>query len=331
MLRRAVCSVLSQTYPHFQVCVYDNASGDETASVVAELAKLDSRVKYHCHSENIGALKNFIYGMEHVETPFFSFLPDDDVLLPEFYETAMEGFNNFPDAIFSAGSIIQMTDKGKIIAVYLSSWKRDGYYTPPDGLFEMLEKYGPGFTAAVFRKDIIKKVGVFDLSVGAPADLDYLIRTMAHFPFVISRKPCAIWTTHSSSFTVQLGFSSDVWLGWLKLIRNLSEDKTISLNVRIHATSKLTGRIKKMLFWSGIIYIKNNDFEKAYKTIKIFRDYYKSKNETFILCTLANFRKHFPPGYFFLVSANKYYNKIKYKKDYRLQEQFGQYARFLEF
>jgi glycosyltransferase involved in cell wall biosynthesis len=39
LLRRAIKSVLNQTYLHFQVCVYDNASGDETAEVVSELAK----------------------------------------------------------------------------------------------------------------------------------------------------------------------------------------------------------------------------------------------------------------------------------------------------
>lgn len=36
LLRRAIRSVLNQTYPHFQVCVYDNASGDETATIVAD-------------------------------------------------------------------------------------------------------------------------------------------------------------------------------------------------------------------------------------------------------------------------------------------------------
>jgi len=71
LLRRAIISVLNQTYPNFQLCIYDNASGDETPEVVAEFAKHDSRIKYYCHPENIGALNNFNYGMERVNTPFF--------------------------------------------------------------------------------------------------------------------------------------------------------------------------------------------------------------------------------------------------------------------
>src|SRR4051794_28458036 len=71
LLRRAIRSVLDQTYPNLLVCVYDNASGDETASVVRALAREDPRVRYHCHPENIGMSANFAYAMERVETPYF--------------------------------------------------------------------------------------------------------------------------------------------------------------------------------------------------------------------------------------------------------------------
>ncbi len=330
MLGRAIRSVLNQTYPHFQVCVYDNASGDETASVVTEIAKTDARVKYHCHTENIGAQKNFIYGMEHIETPFFSFLSDDDILLPEFYQTAMEGFENFPDAIFSAGATIYMTDKGKITAVPLSIWQRDGYYISPDGLFEMLEKEHPAWTAILFRKKVIVKIGVLDQDVGLPLDLDFELRVAARFPFVVSQKPCAIFMSHSLSSCVLADFLSIWWPGWLKMIRNLTEDKRIPLDVRIRAEYMLTEKLKRMLFWNAIRYIEQKDFESAYKAIEIFRDYYHSKKKVFILYTIAKLRKHFPPGYHSLVCLNKirnFLNRAKYKQ---LQKHFGHYARFLE-
>ena len=86
LLKRAIESVLQQAYPHFQVWVLDNASGDETAEVVTQLTQQDKRVKYYCHPENVGAFNNFQYGLEQVSTPFFSFLSDDDMLLPDFYQ-----------------------------------------------------------------------------------------------------------------------------------------------------------------------------------------------------------------------------------------------------
>src|SRR5438105_3287010 len=54
LLRRAVRSALAQTHSDLEVWVYDNASGDETEAVVAELAAVDARLHYHRHQHNLG-------------------------------------------------------------------------------------------------------------------------------------------------------------------------------------------------------------------------------------------------------------------------------------
>ena len=36
LLQRAIRSVLDQSYPHFKICVYDNASNDRTPDVVKQ-------------------------------------------------------------------------------------------------------------------------------------------------------------------------------------------------------------------------------------------------------------------------------------------------------
>src|SRR3990172_8253160 len=91
LLRKAIESVLAQseTFPFFEILVCDNASGDETASVVSEFAEKDSRIKYFCHSHNIQAVPNFNFGMKQVKTPFFSVLADDNTLLPNFFRDAV--------------------------------------------------------------------------------------------------------------------------------------------------------------------------------------------------------------------------------------------------
>ncbi len=117
LLQRAIHSVLNQTYPHFQVCIYDNASGDETAAIVAEIAKGDSRVKYHCHPRNIGSIPNFIFGMKQVTTPYFSLLGDDNTLLPHFFEDAINILNRYSEAILFAGRTNLVNEKGQKVEV----------------------------------------------------------------------------------------------------------------------------------------------------------------------------------------------------------------------
>ena len=67
-LRRAIMSVIGQTYSNLQLIIFDDASGDETKNVVKSLSKDDERIKYHCHQNNIGRLSNFRYAFESVDT-----------------------------------------------------------------------------------------------------------------------------------------------------------------------------------------------------------------------------------------------------------------------
>ena len=116
LLERAIRSVLNQTYPRFQVCVYDNASEDETKEVVAKLMKEDPRVKYFCHSSNIGVGPNFNYGLSRIETQYFSILSDDDVLIPNFFESALEKLAHYPNAMLVAGLCL-IVDNNAVLAV----------------------------------------------------------------------------------------------------------------------------------------------------------------------------------------------------------------------
>lgn len=343
LLRRAIESVLSQTYPHFQVCIYDNASGDETAEVVAEYAKKDPRVKYHCHAENIGGLKNFNYGLEQVDTPFFSLLSDDDFVLPEFYEITLGGFKDFPDALFSAGATVNMTEEGHVLSAGLTSWERVGYFAPPDGLLQMLEKGVPTWTSVLFRKEAIEKVGILDEDVGPPADYDFELRIGAHFPFVITNKPCGIWVVHSSSFTAtSMGFDF-FWPGWLKMILNLTEDEEIPLELRMRVECVLREQLSSALFRIGVESIKRKNFEETYNIAGVFRNYLHLKTRALLLAIIARVFEYLPPVYYlarFILACRKLLRTIYRRLGARwwmkevgdagnLQKQFGHYAKLL--
>lgn len=117
MLARAIKSVLNQSFSRLQVIVTDNASGDKTGEVVRRIQANDRRVIYHCQPRNMGMHANFAYGMSRVDTPFFSLLSDDDVLLPEFYETAYSEFQKYPQAILVATQVPCVTEKGRLDSV----------------------------------------------------------------------------------------------------------------------------------------------------------------------------------------------------------------------
>jgi glycosyltransferase involved in cell wall biosynthesis len=288
LLKRAINSVLKQTYPHFVVCIYDNASGDDTASVVAEIAKADPRVKYYCHAENIGAFKNFQYGLEHVETPFFNFLSDDDVILPDFYETALAGFEGFPEAVFSATDVIYVGIQHSILGTALEIWT-PGFYRPPDGLIAVLEQGYFHWIGTLFRKTVTDNIGFFDLDIWC-FDLDFTQRIAAHYPFVVSKRPCAVY---NQTPYLRLPFDM-LWPGWLKMIRNLTEDKSLTMDVRAYAERVLLRNFDKRLFATGLGYLCRGDIADAKKAAALIRDQFGKFAQYRALSALINTYKYVP-------------------------------------
>lgn len=291
LLRRAIRSVLQQTYPHFRVCVYDNASGDATSEIAAEFMNADSRVYYRCHPRNIGSIANFNYGMSRVETDYFSLLSDDDILLPDFYETALEGFGMYPDAMFSAGEVIEFNEERDFVRARLSLWPRAGLYEPPHGLAEMFGKE-PVWTGILFRKDVIHNVGLLDPEVGNSSDLDLELRIASAYPFCISQKPCAILVDHGSSVSTNTKMGT-YWVGWHRMMNKLLQNEQIPLAVRRRGEQQLKKQLVGFMFRTRALI--RGDFEDALQTAEVLRTVLKQRTKAIMLLVMTTIMKYFPP------------------------------------
>lgn len=271
LLARAVRSVLNQSHPDLEVRVFDNASGDDTRKTMEALMRSDSRVKYHAQTENIGAFRNFVFGMKSVSTPFFSLLSDDDFLLPDFYRLAVEGLARFPEAMFFAGATVQMDEKGGVFAVPMAGWPREGFFRPEEGLDYMLGKTYPTWTGMVFRTEVIERIGLLDEEVGDPSDIDFEFRTAARFPYLISKAHCAVHVRHSRA-TYQSARVASIWPGWLKMIRHLTEDPRIVPEVRARAGGLLGKLFHRTLFLLALKCLKRGDLEEVRKAVAILEE-----------------------------------------------------------
>ncbi len=290
-LKKAIQSVLDQSYAFLQVCVYDNASGDETARIVSEFTKVDSRVKYYCHPRNIGAAENFQFGLLRVDTPFFSFLSDDDFLLPEFYATALQGFKEYPDAAFFSGAVIDITEKGEVVDIILSKWPQQQYYVPPHGLLEMIGKYS-NWAGTLFRGEVIKKNGGIDVQLKA-IDIDYVLRAAAHLPFTISKKHCAVFVQHSTSYSKNNGLKL-IWPGWPVMISKIKENPFLSAETKKLAEQKLHCELQSLLLMNALRSLEEKQFDAASSIAAIFNQVITQKWKGYLLSAVVECSKVFP-------------------------------------
>ncbi len=94
LVRRALNSVLSQTYQNFEVIVVDDGSTDEGPDLVRECS--DPRVRLiEQANAGPGAARN--RGIQDSQAPYLTFLDADDEWLPRFLEECMDGLRSHPD------------------------------------------------------------------------------------------------------------------------------------------------------------------------------------------------------------------------------------------
>jgi len=98
-LAETLRSIASQTFTDFELIIADNASTDATASICLEFARLDPRVRYVRHPENVGAAANFNLVLELARAPLFKWHAHDDQLEPDFLERSVVALTADPAAI----------------------------------------------------------------------------------------------------------------------------------------------------------------------------------------------------------------------------------------
>lgn len=205
LLRRAIESVLAQSFNNFKIYIYDNASEDETEDIVAEYIRQDDRVFYIKNNQNIGALNNMIQGVEAVSTDFYSLLNDDDFILPDFYQEAIQAFEKYPQAGFVCAKTITVDLNNNKMQFCNKDWL-PGLYEPSNEITSKM--YGSHFTqtGVVLRRNMSQLIGSFEKS---GSDLLYMTMAATSSPFIVLDGYHAVYTLHPQAYSVMGGIGRE--------------------------------------------------------------------------------------------------------------------------
>ncbi len=99
-LKKAMDSLLAQTYRNFVILVYDNGSTDGTRAVCEEYMRSDHRVRYARREKNAGQTINFNDALQAIIATgeYFMMAADDDLWDPPFLKLCMDALLADPKA-----------------------------------------------------------------------------------------------------------------------------------------------------------------------------------------------------------------------------------------
>jgi len=174
LLPDAVNSVLNQTYQNFEIIIVDDCSTDNTKEVVGKFG--DKRIKYIRHSKNKGVSAAFNTGIKNSTGEYLTIVTDDNMLFSQSLEKIVNKFKDVTDSDIGVilGGISYIDEKDNVLKSVL--FKERG------NIFDSILRDAKPFFP-FFKKEIFKKVGLFDESLSGREDWDLFLRIAKYYQF----------------------------------------------------------------------------------------------------------------------------------------------------
>src|SRR5262245_47253467 len=105
-LPRALHALLEQNAPPDEIIIVDDASTDNSISVIEKLASKHASIRLLRHETNLGAVAAMTTGFATAQGEFVLFSAADDFILPGLLQRAIAALREYPEAaLFSAGAV----------------------------------------------------------------------------------------------------------------------------------------------------------------------------------------------------------------------------------
>ena len=207
LLRRAMESVLAQTYTNFTIIVSDNASEDETTDVVNSFA--DERVQYRPLERNIGRAANTNRLIEMADSEFLLLLGDDDMLHPEHLRRTVDVLRRNPTVGVVHTGFSVLDGSGRTLGSIAGSGDDPNRFVLEEGARflerSMSSSINVCFSSALFRKAALVSGGGLRLDDGVVDDFPLLMRIATAWDVAYVEAPLAFLRTHDDASSSELG------------------------------------------------------------------------------------------------------------------------------
>lgn len=159
-LSQAIESILTQSFPEFELIISDNASTDRTMEICRAYASNDSRIEYIRHDVNMGGPRNWNFVFISAKGRYFKWASANDICCPEFLAKCKIILDNNKDVALCYPRTRLIDEQGNITEDYEDRLDLQS----PDpctrfvNLMTNLRLNNP--QAGLFRSSVLRKTGL---------------------------------------------------------------------------------------------------------------------------------------------------------------------------
>jgi glycosyltransferase involved in cell wall biosynthesis len=198
-IREAIDSIISQTYPHFELLVCDDGSPDDTQEIVREMASRDNRIKLIVNQHG-GVSRNCNVGLKMAKFPWIARLDADDVAVPDRLETQIKAAERDPKVICWGGGARLINRHGRMLRGAQLGPVNESEYQTLRQAGKVIYILGP---TVMFRRDDALAVGGYDPRFDGAEDIELLSRLACRGQVRTLPKVLTLYRIHGQSVTAQ--------------------------------------------------------------------------------------------------------------------------------
>lgn len=212
LLRRAIGSVLAQTWSSFELIVVDDGSADGTASYLERVAAADPRVRVIRIDESRGAPRARNLAIQAARGEFITGLDDDDSFHAGRLAALLESWQKLTErgAQFSCLYTQDVAVRGERRSVT----SKPALVTASDLFF-----YNSIGNQVFTRRDYLIEVGMYDEQMPAWQDLDVFMRLLSrHGPALLVDRPLYMLDLEPRSDRISSGSKQRIVSAYRRLV-----------------------------------------------------------------------------------------------------------------
>ncbi len=182
-LQESIESILSQSFTDFELLISDNASTDGTERICRRYAETDSRVRYHRHTLNRGALANYNDVFRMTSSRYFKWASCSDICMPTLFERCLEVLEARDEVVLAyAQTVLFSSITGQQCLFYQNLTLEDD---SPGNRIRIALDWLEGLNCTyngVFRRSTIRNVMPYKETMGY--DINFMLEVSLYGKFI---------------------------------------------------------------------------------------------------------------------------------------------------
>ena len=266
---KAIKSVLDQSFSSCEIIVVDDGSTDDTRAALAPYA---AKIRYY-YQQNSGVSSARNEGTRRAQGDWLAFLDSDDEWTTDYLHTQAARATKFPEAVAHLTNAVTIYPDGTRLNQFAEAGLIEQFKSSSCLRLErplcFILKYSPWFIqTAMLRRDVLTKIGPFELDLAIAEDIDIITRAALEGPFTIDNREMV--QVHRRKESIE-NLSTQarqkgiyMYTAFQKVYFNLISNPALTAEERVEVAKNLS-KTKRALGNVLVMANRKRDARKAYR------------------------------------------------------------------